>query len=267
MYKRFLRCISMLLVLVMLAEMLPVTGIRSLVPKVYATDGSPESSNAVSAPVESQNTVFADIPATIIDETSQSPLTSPKLTENNQRYIDILSSYALFSQLSQVDAAFFIDFTGVTAALYTELEERGLGLAESVNYAHLISDFECSVSQALALNINCAYRLYAVERKIDTKVRNIGQQKCYNDLRKRRRSLAWHEQRASRLKNFALVSARKRAAGRNYSGFGFQTALSARNAAVRNITQFAGGTRSSAVPADTRLPSPQKPLCTARICP
>jgi len=112
----------------------------------------------------------------------------------------------------------------------------------------------------------CAYRLYAVERKIDTKVRNIGQQKCYNDLRKRRRSLAWHEQRASRLKNFALVSARKRAAGRNYSGFGFQTALSARNAAVRNITQFAGGTRSSAVPADTRLPSPQKPLCTARIC-
>ena len=154
MYKRFLRCISMLLVLVMLAEMLPVTGIRSLVPKVYATDGSPESSNAVSAPVESQNTVFADIPATIIDETSQSPLTSPKLTENNQRYIDILSSYALFSQLSQVDAAFFIDFTGVTAALYTELEERGLGLAESVNYAHLISDFECSVSQALALNIN-----------------------------------------------------------------------------------------------------------------
>ena len=113
----------------------------------------------------------------------------------------------------------------------------------------------------------CAYRLYAVERKIDTKVRNIGQQKCYNDLRKRRRSLAWHEQRASRLKNFALVSARKRAAGRNYSGFGFQTALSARNAAVRNITQFAGGTRSSAVPADTRLPSPQKPLCTARICP
>lgn len=116
-------------------------------------------------------------------------------------------------------------------------------------------------------NIKCAYRLYAVERKIDTKVRNIGQQKCYNDLRKRRRSLAWHEQRASRLKNFALVSARKRAAGRNYSGFGFQTALSARNAAVRNITQFAGGTRSSAVPADTRLPSPQKPLCTARICP
>ena len=115
--------------------------------------------------------------------------------------------------------------------------------------------------------IICAYRLYAVERKIDTKVRNIGQQKCYNDLRKRRRSLAWHEQRASRLKNFALASARKRAAGRNYSGFGFQTALSARNAAVRNITQFAGGTRSSAAPADTRLPSPQKPLCTARICP
>lgn len=30
-----------------------------------------------------------------------------------------------------------------------------------------------------------AYQLYAAERKIDTKVRNIGQQKCYNDLRKR----------------------------------------------------------------------------------
>lgn len=69
MYKRFLRCISMLLVLVMLAEMLPATGIGRLVPKVYATDGSLESSNSVSAPVESQNTVSADIPATIIDET------------------------------------------------------------------------------------------------------------------------------------------------------------------------------------------------------
>ena len=30
-----------------------------------------------------------------------------------------------------------------------------------------------------------AYQLYAAEQKIDTKVRNIGQQKCYNDLRKR----------------------------------------------------------------------------------
>ena len=31
--------------------------------------------------------------------------------------------------------------------------------------------------------IKCAYRLQAAERKIDVKVRNIGQQKCYNDLR------------------------------------------------------------------------------------
>ena len=112
----------------------------------------------------------------------------------------------------------------------------------------------------------CAYRLYAVERKIDTKVRNIGQQKCYNDLRKRRRSLAWHTQRASRLKNFVLVSAPKTPAGRNYSGFGFQTASSVRNAAVRNITRFAGGTRSSVTLVDARPPSPQEPLCTARIC-
>ena len=53
---------------------------------------------------------------------------------------------------------------------------------------------------------------------------------------------------------------------RNYSGFGIRTALSARNAAVRNTTRFADGTRSSAAPADTRPPSPLKPLCTARIC-
>ena len=112
----------------------------------------------------------------------------------------------------------------------------------------------------------CAYRLYAVERKIDTKVRNIGQQKCYNDLRKRRRSLAWHEQRASRLKNFALVSARKRAAGRNYSGFGFQTASSVRNAAVRNTTRFAGGMRSSAAPAGIKRPSRLGRSCIARTC-
>ena len=112
----------------------------------------------------------------------------------------------------------------------------------------------------------CAYRLHAAERKTDEKVRNIGQQKCYNDLRKRRRSLAWHEQRASRLKNFALVSARKRAAGRNYSGFAFQTASSVRNAAVRNITRFAGGTRSSAAPAGIKRPSRLGRSCTAHIC-
>ena len=112
----------------------------------------------------------------------------------------------------------------------------------------------------------CAYRLNAAERRIDVKVRNIGQRKCYNDLRKRRRSLAWHEQRASRLKNFAPDSARKMPAGRNYSGFDSRMASSARNAAVRNITWFAGGIRSSAAPADTRPPSPQEPLCTARIC-
>ena len=67
--------------------------------------------------------------------------------------------------------------------------------------------------------------------------------------------MAWHEQRASRLKNFALVSAQKRAAGRNYSGFGFQTASSVRNAAVQNITRFAGGMRSSAAPAGIKRPS------------
>ncbi len=112
----------------------------------------------------------------------------------------------------------------------------------------------------------CAYRLHTAERKIDTKVRNIRQQKCYNDLRKGRRSLVWHEQRASRLKNFALVSARKRAARRNYSGFAFQTASFARNAAVRNITQFANGTRSSAAPVGIKRPSRPGRSCTARTC-
>ena len=53
---------------------------------------------------------------------------------------------------------------------------------------------------------------------------------------------------------------------RNYSGFGIRTALSARNAAVRNITWFAGGMRSSAALVDARPSSPQEPLCTARIC-
>ena len=82
-----------------------------------------------------------------------------------------------------------------------------------------------------------------------------------NDLRKRRRSLAWHEPRASRLKNFVLVSAPKRSAGRNYSGFGFQTASSVRNVAVQNITRFVDGTRSSAAPAGIRPPSrPGLPL-------
>ena len=99
-----------------------------------------------------------------------------------------------------------------------------------------------------------------------TKVRNIRQQKCYNDLRKRRRSLAWHEQRASHLGSFAPDSARKTSAGQNYSGFGFRTASSARNAAVRNTTRFAGGMRSSAAPAGIKRPSRLGRSCIARIC-
>ena len=110
-----------------------------------------------------------------------------------------------------------------------------------------------------------AYRLHAAGHKIDVRVRSIGHKMCYNDLRKRRRSLAWHEQRASRFRNFAPGSAPRTPAGQNYSGFGFRTASSARNAAVRNITQFADGTRSSAAPAGIRHPLPQEPLCTARI--
>ena len=74
--------------------------------------------------------------------------------------------------------------------------------------------------------------------------------------------MAWHEQRASHFRNFAPVSARRTPAGRNYSGFGFRTVSSARNAAVRNTTRFAGEARSSAVPADARPPSPRGPLCT-----
>ena len=46
------------------------------------------------------------------------------------------------------------------------------------------------IAAAVAIILNCAYRLHAAERKIDAKVRNIGQQKCYNDLRKRRGH--WH---------------------------------------------------------------------------
>ena len=117
----------------------------------------------------------------------------------------------------------------------------------------------------------CAYRLNAADYKILFKKSAVLDSRnatmiSENDLRKRGRSLAWHEQRASRLKNFAPDSAAKTPAGQNYSGFAFHTASFARNAAVRNITQFADGTRSSAAPAGIKRPSPQEPLCTIRIC-
>ena len=73
--------------------------------------------------------------------------------------------------------------------------------------------------------------------------------------------MVWHEQRASRFRNFAPASTRKTPAGRNYSGFAFRTVLSARNAAAQNITRFAGEMRSSAAPAGIRPPSrPGLPL-------
>lgn len=155
MYKRFLRCISMLLVLVMLAEMLPATGIGSLVPKVYATDGSLKSSNTVYAPVESQNTVSADIPATIIDETdhtiTEDTAPSPAPTESSDsntlpavpsgaqdtELLRILKGADSFSALSSEDAAYLCHSYDMADSDFAALEADGVSLLDSVTYAVL----------------------------------------------------------------------------------------------------------------------------------
>lgn len=106
MYKRFLRCVSMILVLTMLTEMLPVIGLNLFSQKVAAVDHGPESTYSMPAPAESPSITPAKAPDAIIDKTKLMQSTDPDSIDANRRYITILSGYTRFSQLSPEDAAF-----------------------------------------------------------------------------------------------------------------------------------------------------------------
>ena len=154
MYKRFLRCVSMILVLTMLTEMLSIIGLDLFSQKVAAVDHEPESAYSMPAPAESPNITPAKAPDVIIDKTKRMQSTDTDSIDANRRYITILSGYTRFSQLSPEDAAFFADFTGAESETYAALEQQGLGLDKSVTCVRLISDFGCSVSQSIEFDLS-----------------------------------------------------------------------------------------------------------------
>ena len=70
MKKKYLRCISLLLAVIMLAELLPTAWFVSFLPRVYAADiAAPTETYTVPVVAPTDNTITTDIPPTIIDKT------------------------------------------------------------------------------------------------------------------------------------------------------------------------------------------------------
>ena len=178
MKKRFLRCISLLLAIVMLTEMLPTAWFASFLPQVYAADAdTPAETYTLPAVSPTDNTVTAEVPPTIVDETDDEPadmaiddstdagtsgtdvsdvvkVPKPEWTENDSHFVAILKQSAAFSAISAEDAAFFVDYTRISAASFAEMEADGLSLGDSVTYGTLVMEAECTVAAVLAQDLS-----------------------------------------------------------------------------------------------------------------
>lgn len=178
MKKKILRCISLLLAVIMLAEMLPTAWFASFLPQVYAADvDTPAETYILPAVSPTDNTVTAEIPPTIVDETDDEPadmaiddsidagtsgtdvpdvvkVPKPEWTENDSHFVAILKQPAAFSALSAEDAAFFVDYTRIPAASFAEMEADGLSLGDSVTYGTLAMEAECTVAEVLARDLS-----------------------------------------------------------------------------------------------------------------
>lgn len=177
MKKKFLRCISLLLAVIMLAEMLPTAWFASLLPRVYAADiAAPTETYTVPAAAPTDNTITTDIPPTIVDKTGMSNASEcntqqlnaisdssetnapefyiPEASEVDPQIIYFLNNASAFSQLSVEDAELLISYTGIPALSFSEMEKSGITLFDSITYASLASDARCSVSELLALDLS-----------------------------------------------------------------------------------------------------------------
>ena len=87
MKKKFLRCISLLLAVIMLAEMLPTAWFASFLPRVYAADtAAPTETYTVPAAAPTDNTITTNIPPTIIDNTDTG------FARQMQKHVRVLSA-------------------------------------------------------------------------------------------------------------------------------------------------------------------------------
>ena len=124
MKKKFLRCISLLLAVIMLAEMLPTAWFARFLPRVYAADtAAPTETYTVPAAAPTDNTITTDIPPTIVDKTGMSNASEcntqqlnaisdssetnapefyiPEASEVDPQIIYFLNNASAFSQLLQ----------------------------------------------------------------------------------------------------------------------------------------------------------------------
>ena len=178
MKKKFLRCISLLLAVIMLAEMLPTAWFASFLPRVYAADtAAPTETYTVPVAAPTDNTITTDIPPTIIDDTDTDDedtitgnaaaagtptidisdiinTSKPECSEDDAHFIAILKQSAAFSALSAADAAFLVDYTHIPASSFSEMEAGGISLWDSVTYGTLAIEAECPVSTVLALDLS-----------------------------------------------------------------------------------------------------------------
>ena len=169
MKKKFLRCISLLLAVIMLAEMLPTAWFASFLPRVYAADtAAPTETYTVPAAAPTDNTITTNIPPTIIDNTDTDDedtitgneaaagtptidisdiinTSKPECSEDDAHFIAILKQSAAFSALSAADAAFLVDYTHIPASSFSEMEAGGISLWDSVTYGTLAIEAECPV--------------------------------------------------------------------------------------------------------------------------
>ena len=174
MFKRFTKGISLLLVLAMLLEMLPVSLLGELIPRVHAAEPmKTQQGYDVPAPAESDNAVTPNLPATIIDETApleepdaQTPeenapsegetpeipkITVPEPTEEDGRFLNLLRSYSQYSALSPEDAAFLCAYTGISSETFVELGTAGACLTLSINYGRLAKEYNCDLSKIIEM--------------------------------------------------------------------------------------------------------------------
>lgn len=141
--RKFRQCISYLLICVLFLQLLPPGSLWHT-----ASASAPLAAATLQDSIDTvvprlDNTVSAEIPPTFIDETSDPSgrVILPKLTEENIRYVDIISANTLFSSLDETEKAFLCEYTKGTGADFETLEARRVSLAQSATLIRLAVAF------------------------------------------------------------------------------------------------------------------------------
>ena len=187
MYKRILRSISALLVLIMVAELLPTTLLGNMVQRVHAAETiEPTETYSFEAPQETNNSQACSVPPTVsvgavpeadvsdgvsvsdtiqmifpeIQSSNEVDDTLPTIDdfdfseeelEQGRRFMYIIQTYSTYSQLSEEDAAFIAAYFGVDRETMAELSAAGYSISQSTIYVNLAKEIGCTISSVVEL--------------------------------------------------------------------------------------------------------------------